>query len=299
MAKDSFWFRHDSNARNDHKMVKLRRLQGLEGIGFYWCLVEALRESENYKLPVSAIEDFCYEFRSDRKVFESICSCGLLEVSQGGEFFSPSLLSRMKRWDEIRAKRAKSGQRGGKAKASVKQLPDKSQAKGVANSSDKKREEEKREDNTDNIILQTLIVEFENDIGQYNCEQSFMNIRRFQNQMKFPDQLAVEVIKEVSVKHIDPNPQNIHSHIINLIRTRLHAEKEGNTDSKPSPQKEAIKKRLENLNGRIMGNYEIEIPRALACINTAIEDGVSIPVPVREWVRNQGFEQTSTGKFVL
>jgi hypothetical protein len=146
MAKDTFWFRHDSNARNDHKLIKLRRLRGLEGLGLYWCLVEILRESPGYKFPLAAVEDLEYELRFERPIFDSIVDCGLLEFTNEGEFFSPSLLTRMERWDGIRAKKAESGRKGGKAKAKAKQTPSERQAERVANPSDEMRGDEKRGD---------------------------------------------------------------------------------------------------------------------------------------------------------
>lgn len=43
--KKTFYFSHDYNARNDPKMVKLLRLEGVAGIGIYWCVVEMLYEA--------------------------------------------------------------------------------------------------------------------------------------------------------------------------------------------------------------------------------------------------------------
>jgi len=63
MSKDAYYFSHDSNARNDPRMIKLRRMGGLETVGLFWCVIEMLRESENYQLPVDTIDDICYELR--------------------------------------------------------------------------------------------------------------------------------------------------------------------------------------------------------------------------------------------
>lgn len=47
MAKDSFWFKHDYNARNDEKILELRSICGAEGYGIYWMIVESMAESSN------------------------------------------------------------------------------------------------------------------------------------------------------------------------------------------------------------------------------------------------------------
>jgi hypothetical protein len=118
--KDAYYFSHDSNARNDLKIVKLRRKLGLSGVGLFWCIIEMLRESENYKLNLADIEDICYELRFDSKDFTILFECELLEKDDD-LFWSKSLLSRMKRADNIRQKRREAGTKGGKSKAIAKQ----------------------------------------------------------------------------------------------------------------------------------------------------------------------------------
>lgn len=46
MAKDSFYFSHDYNARNDPKILELRSEYGMEGYGIYWCLIETMAEDD-------------------------------------------------------------------------------------------------------------------------------------------------------------------------------------------------------------------------------------------------------------
>ena len=45
MKKDSYYFSHDYNARNDFKCLFLRQQLGMEGYGIYWFLIESLAES--------------------------------------------------------------------------------------------------------------------------------------------------------------------------------------------------------------------------------------------------------------
>jgi hypothetical protein len=46
MAKDSFWFKHDNNARNDEKILELRANFGAEGYGVFWMIVETMAEDD-------------------------------------------------------------------------------------------------------------------------------------------------------------------------------------------------------------------------------------------------------------
>lgn len=55
MAKDAYYFSHDSNARNDDKILKLRSKFGYEGYGMFWAIIEVLRESSNYKFELNNI----------------------------------------------------------------------------------------------------------------------------------------------------------------------------------------------------------------------------------------------------
>ena len=50
MPKDAYYFKHDSNARNDPKIKALKQKYGIEGYGRYWIIIEILRESTGYKI---------------------------------------------------------------------------------------------------------------------------------------------------------------------------------------------------------------------------------------------------------
>ena len=44
MSKDTFWFKHDYNARNDEKILELRSIHGAEAYGVYWMIVETMAD---------------------------------------------------------------------------------------------------------------------------------------------------------------------------------------------------------------------------------------------------------------
>ncbi len=47
MAKETFYFQHDYNARNDDKILELRANFGAEGYGVFWMLIETMAENDN------------------------------------------------------------------------------------------------------------------------------------------------------------------------------------------------------------------------------------------------------------
>lgn len=175
MSKDAYYFSHDSNARNDIKIVKLRHELGLEGYGLYWCVIEMLRESDKYELPIESIPLICFELRFDEKKFEILFDCELLFKGKK-MFYSKSLKNRMLRLDEIKQKRKIAGAKGGKSKASAKQVLSKSKASKVKQSKVNESIVEyiKEECNgfADELILwlEFLKQEYDIDTGMINLE---------------------------------------------------------------------------------------------------------------------------------
>jgi hypothetical protein len=105
---DARWFKHDSNARLDPKSVRLRRIGGMAGYGLFWCVVELLREAHDYKIPLEAIPDICFEVRVEEKDFDALFDCGLL-IKNETYFFSASLLQRMSVYDTKREQTSNAG----------------------------------------------------------------------------------------------------------------------------------------------------------------------------------------------
>jgi len=110
--KDSYYFKHDSNARNDPKIKALVNKYGIEGYGRFWIVVEMLRESSNYKLnDKQYIWDALAEQMKcnvdEVKIFVKDCTENFeLFTQENGFFYSESLLTRMIKLDSIRRKRS-------------------------------------------------------------------------------------------------------------------------------------------------------------------------------------------------
>jgi len=93
MAKETFYFSHDYNARSDRKMINLLMTCGMEGIGIYWCIVEMLYEEGGYLMRTEC-ERIAFELRTEceriTKVIDSSLFC-----HDEDKFWSESVLSRL------------------------------------------------------------------------------------------------------------------------------------------------------------------------------------------------------------
>ena len=111
MAKDAYYFSHDSNAKDDPKCVMLIEQLGLEGYGIYWVLVEMLRDQPGYKYPLSLIPAISRRYNTTfEKAKTVIYNYGLFEIDEN-DFFSLSLLERMEHLDSKRKQASMAGKR--------------------------------------------------------------------------------------------------------------------------------------------------------------------------------------------
>lgn len=144
--KDAYYFSHDSNARHDPKIIKLRTKHGLEGYGFYFCLLEIMRESADYFIDFDDLETVSFQLNiSHEKATEIIKSCikvKLLKQDQN-KLISESFISRMHEVDEMRKRQSENGKKGGKPKATHN--PNESQTKAENNPNESIKGKERRE----------------------------------------------------------------------------------------------------------------------------------------------------------
>lgn len=102
MAKDAYYFSHDSNAKDDPKCVLMIEQLGLEGYGIYWVLIEMLRDQPNYKYPLALIPAISRRYNTTSEKMKTVVNnYGLFEIDDN-DFFSLSLLERMEHLDHKR-----------------------------------------------------------------------------------------------------------------------------------------------------------------------------------------------------
>ncbi len=74
---------------------------GMEGYGIYWSLVEMLRESGDYMLSLCDCNAIAYDLHCEEdKVLSIINDFSLFEISEKKQFWSKTLVERMRKWVE-------------------------------------------------------------------------------------------------------------------------------------------------------------------------------------------------------
>lgn len=104
------WFKHDSDASEDDKMIALRLEHGFEGIGIFWCIVERLRAAASHVLPLD-LKPLAYALRLEESklnpILDTCLKVGLFKAERG-YFYSERLRIQMDDFDAISAVRRKS-----------------------------------------------------------------------------------------------------------------------------------------------------------------------------------------------
>jgi len=93
MAKETYYFSHDYNARSDEKIKLLIRKHGMAGYGIFWAIVEDLYQNAN------ALRNDCdgiaYDLRTDSEIVKSVINDFGLFVFEGEYFGSMSVQDRL------------------------------------------------------------------------------------------------------------------------------------------------------------------------------------------------------------
>ena len=116
MCKKTY-FNHDSNARNDEKIVALRIRYGAEGYGVYFMLIEMLQAAPGCTLEKD-YKALAFDLRvSARRIKSIVEDFGLFTPTDGGKkFYSERLIKYASDVDESYERYAEAGRKGMKAR---------------------------------------------------------------------------------------------------------------------------------------------------------------------------------------
>lgn len=106
MPKDTFYFSHDYNARNDEKIKRLIRKHGMVGYGIFWSIVEDLYNNANALR--TDYDGIAYDLRSDSELVASVVNDFDLFIFDGDYFGSNSVQERLDQRNDKSAKARKS-----------------------------------------------------------------------------------------------------------------------------------------------------------------------------------------------
>lgn len=118
MAKQTFYFPHDGNARNDDRIIAVRMRHKMEGYGVYFAILERLLESSEY-MSVKDYNVIAFDLHVGSDLIKSIVEdFGLFSFTDDGKyFFSNSFNDRMKPLENIREQRRLAGKKSAEKRA--------------------------------------------------------------------------------------------------------------------------------------------------------------------------------------
>jgi hypothetical protein len=84
------YFNHDSIARNDYRIIKMRSKLGMESYGIFWSVLEMLFTEEN-KLCIEDYDSLAFGLQCDAKILKQVIEDFDLFVVENGCFYSRRL----------------------------------------------------------------------------------------------------------------------------------------------------------------------------------------------------------------
>ena len=84
------YFNHDSTARNDYRIIKMRSKLGMESYGIFWSVLEMLFTEEN-KLCIDDYDSLAFGLQCDPKILKQVIEDFDLFVLEDGCFYSKRL----------------------------------------------------------------------------------------------------------------------------------------------------------------------------------------------------------------
>jgi hypothetical protein len=91
--KETYYFSHDYNARNDEKIIKLIQNQGWQGYGIFWAVIEKLYEADGFL--DKDYDCIAFDLRTDSERIKQVIESGLFKFSKE-KFYSDSVLARLR-----------------------------------------------------------------------------------------------------------------------------------------------------------------------------------------------------------
>jgi uncharacterized protein YdaU (DUF1376 family) len=143
MAKEAYYFSHDSNARQDEKILMLRAEHSWEGYGIYWALIEMMFESGDTALHHNKIKGIAVSYNIDITLLQQVintCIAEQLFTSDNEKFWSESLIRRKLKFQESKEKKSEAGKKG-----MAKRYGKQQNANGVITEPNKVKESKEKE----------------------------------------------------------------------------------------------------------------------------------------------------------
>ena len=171
MAKDTYYFSHDYNARNDSKIKRLLTRHGYLGYGLFWAIVEDLYNNAN-ALPTD-YESIAFDLRTTKELVVSIINDFDLFCIETSEFGSASIERRLNERNEKSVKARESAfKRWNKEKENANALPTQSECNAIKER--KVKESKVNELKESKVITPIGFFEFEKKLIEYGFEKNLI-----------------------------------------------------------------------------------------------------------------------------
>lgn len=245
MKKITSFFPHDSNARNDERIIRLRMRHKSAGYGIYFMILERMRSNENY-MCVKDYNIIAFDLREDAALIKSVVEdFGLFVFTNDGKYFySESFLQRMEIKDEVAKKRAEAGRISASKKkeklTSVQQVKEKK--RNISSSEDIKTRT-RTEENADDDFIQ----KFFGQNNMANIEPILMNLGITMKQLQLLTNEIVSEWKATEKKHSSYTDWT--SHLIATVRIKLQ-------QNEPNPRKSTNQRRATQITAAENEDYE-------------------------------------------
>jgi hypothetical protein len=168
--KETYYFSHDSNAITDPKILNMRADYGLEGYGLFWCIIEMMRNEENYSLVLDkntyrAIKSLTNTTIDVEKYLKDCIEDYKLFQEKENYFFSNSLMKRMEEREIKRQAKVDAGRQGGLKSGETRKQRSNIEAVLEATNQSKGKESKGKEnkDNIYSILLKEIKEKFPKD----------------------------------------------------------------------------------------------------------------------------------------
>jgi hypothetical protein len=163
--KDTYYFSHDYNSRNDHKIKRLISKHGYLGYGLFWAIIEDLYNNANALQ--TDYESIAFDLRTSENIIESIINDFDLFIIEGDNFGS---LSAQRRLEERDAKSQKAREtafkRWNKNKENANAMQTHSKGNAIKESKENKKESKEYNYGANNNIILS-VAEYEKLISDY------------------------------------------------------------------------------------------------------------------------------------
>jgi len=227
--KETFYFSHDFNARNDEKIKRLLMRHGMSGYGVYWSIIEDLYMNANALR--TECERIAYELRIDEQLVKSVIFDFDLFVFDDQNFGS---LSVQRRLDERFEKSAKARESANKRWNNANALQTQSDRNAIKES--KVKENKVKENKTINVYKDSLnpllIFIFENcpNIQKMNQPMSEIEANKLMDAFEFQEITEILVSMD-NYKKLNTSYQSPFKTCLNWLK---RAKNDKNNNNKPT-----------------------------------------------------------------